>query len=84
MFSNIKSIIKNLAKNAVMIAESEIGSGKGQEKKEKAINYVISNLPFSNLIKEIISIFLSRFIDDAIEISVQYMHALQNNDQGEK
>ena len=83
MFSNIKNIIKQLAKNAVILAESELGSGNGQKKKERAINYIISNLPFSSLVKEIIAIFLSRFIDDAVEISVQYMHTLQKDNQGE-
>ena len=59
MFSNIKNIIKQLAKNAVLIAESEFGSGKGKEKKERAINYIVANLPFSSFVKELVSIFLS-------------------------
>ena len=83
MFSNIKSIIKQLAKNAVLIAESEFGSGKGKEKKERAIQYILSNLPFSGIIKEIIALFLSRFIDGAVEISVQYLHQLKTEKQGE-
>ena len=83
MFSNIKTTIKQLAKNAVLIAESELGSGNGKKKKEKAIEYIVSNLPFSALIKEIISILLSRFIDDAVEVSVQYLHSLQEENQGE-
>lgn len=33
MLKKIKAIIKNLAKNAVMIAEEELGSGNGQAKK---------------------------------------------------
>ena len=83
MFSNIKNIIKQLAKNAVLIAESEFGSGKGKEKKERAINYIVANLPFSSFVKELVSIFLSRFIDDAVELAVHYMHSLQNENQGE-
>ena len=76
MFSKIKNQIKELAKNAVLVAEQELGSGKGQEKKKLAIEYVLKNLPFSGFVKSIISIFLSSFIDDVIEISVNYMKSL--------
>lgn len=76
MFVNIKRTIKDLAKNAVFVAESELGTGKGQEKKQMAIKYVTDNLPFSSVIKNIISIFLSSFIDDAIEAAVTYFNSL--------
>lgn len=76
MFSNIKKQIKELAMNAVLVAESELGSGQGTEKKKKAIEYVVNNLPCSNLVKTIISILLSGFIDDVIEFAVQYMKSL--------
>ena len=82
MFSNIKNQIKELAKNAVLIAERELGSGQGAEKKKMAIDYVVNNLPFSNFVKYIISILLSSFIDDVIEISVKYMDTL-SADKGE-
>ncbi|MCM1339098.1 MAG: hypothetical protein NC191_05460 [Muribaculaceae bacterium] len=82
MFTNIKSQIKELAKNAVLAAEKELGSGNGQEKKKMAINYVLRNLPVSNFIKNIISVFLSSFIDDVIEISVHYMQTL-SKEKGE-
>ena len=45
MFENIKKQIKELAKNAVLKAEQELGSGKGQQKKRVAIDYVLKNLP---------------------------------------
>jgi len=76
MFSNIKNQIKELAKNAVLVAESELGSGKGQEKKKMAIEYIVKNLPFSNFVKGIISILLPGFIDDVVEISVKYMKSM--------
>ena len=79
MFKNIKKIIKELAKNAVIIAEKELGSGKGQQKKQMAINYILEHMPFSAFTKSIISIFLSKFIDDVIETIV-----LQINLQKEK
>ena len=82
IFSKTKTKIKELAKNAVLVAESELGSGKGQEKKKLAIEYVLKNLPISNFLKSIISILLSSFIDDAIEISVNYMKTLSTT-QGE-
>mgnify|MGYP007073439980 FL=1 len=82
LFSKTKTKIKELAKNAVLVAEAELGSGKGQEKKKLAIEYVLNNLPISNFLKSIISILLSSFIDDAIEISVNYMKTLSTT-QGE-
>ncbi len=82
LFSKTKTKIKELAKNAVLVAEAELGSGKGQEKKKLAIEYVLKNLHISNFLKSIISILLSSFIDDAIEISVNYMKTLSTT-QGE-
>lgn len=82
LFSKTKTKIKELAKNAVLVAEAELGSGKGQEKKKLAIEYVLKNLPISNFLKSIISILLSSFIDDAIEISVNYIKTLSTT-QGE-
>ncbi len=76
MFSNLKNQIKELAKNAVFVAEETLGSGNGQEKKKMAIDYVIKNLPFPNWVKYVISVLLSSFIDDVIEIAVQYMKSL--------
>ena len=82
LFSKTKNKITELAKNAVLVAEAELGSGKGQEKKKLAIEYVLKNLPISSFLKSIISILLSSFIDDAIEISVNYMKTLSTT-QGE-
>lgn len=76
MFSNVKNKIKELAKKAVFFAEAELGSGKGQEKKAMAISYVVNRLPFPKVIKTIISVLLSSFIDDVVEISVDYMNSL--------
>ena len=76
MFSNVKNKIKELAKKAVIVAEAELGSGKGQEKKKLAIQYIVNKLPFVPLVKTIISVLLSSFIDDVVEISVDYMNSL--------
>ena len=84
MLFNIKKMITDLAKNAVLVAEEELGSGKGQQKKQMAIDYIVSHLPFSGMTKSIISIFLSRFIDSAVEVSVKYMNALPKEKQGEQ
>ena len=80
-FSNIKNQIKEIAKNAVFVAEKELGSGKGKEKKELAIKYVVNNLPFSDILKPLVSMLLSKFIDDVIEISVTYMKSLQDTEE---
>lgn len=83
MFSNVKKQIKELAKNAVIVAESTLGSGAGQEKKKMAVGYIVGNLPFPNFIKTIISVLLSSFIDDVVELAVCYMNSLQNTTKGE-
>ena len=80
-FSNIKNQIKEIAKNAVFVAEKELGSGKGKEKKELAIKYVVKNLPFSDILKPLVSMLLSKFIDDVIEIYVTYMKSLQDTEE---
>ena len=80
MLSNIKNQIKELAKNAVFVAEEELGSGEGQAKKQLAIKYIIDHLPFSDFVKTVISIFLSSFIDDVVEISVIYMKTFSSSE----
>ena len=82
MFKQIKSKIIELAKNAVFVAEAELGKESGAEKKKLAISYVVKNLPFSNITKTIIAIFLSGFIDNSIEAGVAYMKSLPK-DKGE-
>lgn len=80
MFSNVKNQIKEIAKNAVFVAEKELGSGKGKEKKELAVKYVVNHLPFPEILKPFITMLLSEFIDDVIEISVTYMKTLQTSE----
>lgn len=73
MFDNLKESIKELAKTAVIKAEEALGSNKGQQKKEMAIKYIVDKIPVPALFKPIISLLLSSFIDDAIELAVEYM-----------
>lgn len=73
MFSKFKETIKELAYTAVLKAEQALGSKKGQEKKEMALNYIIQNLPIPAFFKPFIAKLLSSFIDDAIEFAVEYM-----------
>ncbi len=80
MFKNVKKQIKELAKKAVEVAEAQLGSGQGQAKKKLAIDYILKNLPFPTFVKSIISILLSSFIDDVIEISVKYLQNLPNEE----
>ncbi len=82
MVKKIKNIIKNLAQNAVIIAEEELGSGNGQAKKQIAVEYIINNLPFPEPIRQILSILLSKVIDELIESAVDWLHRQQQN-QGE-
>ncbi len=83
MLKNIKSQIKELAKNAVLVAEAEFGPGRGEEKKKRAIEYIVKNLPFSNLVKNILAMFLYRFIDNVVEISVKLMKQSLSDHKGE-
>lgn len=82
MIKKIKTIIKNLAQNAVLVAEEEFGSGNGQAKKQMAVEYIVKNLPFSDPIKKILSILFSKIIDEFIESAVKWLHS-QKEKQGE-
>ena len=82
MFENIKKQIKELAKNTDLKAEQELGYGKGQQKKRVAIDYVLKNLPIPEFMKMIVSVILSSFIDDSIELAVSYINSLSKM-QGE-
>ena len=44
-----------------------------------AVNYIVNRLPFSGTVKTIISLLLSSFIDDAVEIAVTYLKSLPEN-----
>lgn len=78
MFSNIKSTITELAYAAVNMAEDTLDSANGQEKKTAAIEYIVSMLPIISPFKGLISIVLSRFIDEAVEKAVAYMKSIKN------
>ena len=77
---SIKKEIKDLANNAVLLAERELGSQKGKEKKQMAVDYIIRNINIPTPFKFLISIFLSNFIDSVIEASVRYMKSLQETE----
>ena len=49
-----------------------------------AIDYVVNNLPFSNIVKNIVAIVLSGFIDDVVEISVKLMNNSFDGKKGEQ
>ena len=78
MFSNLKNKITELAYAAVNMAEDTLDSASGQEKKAAAIDYITSMLPIIQPFKSIISVILSKFIDEAIEKAVTYMNDIKN------
>lgn len=80
-FKNTKRKIIELAHNAVMVAETELATESGINKKKMAINYILKNLPMSEFCKGIIGICLSGFIDDAVEYSVKYLKSLQKTQE---
>ncbi len=73
MFKNLKETIKDISINAVITAEEALGSNKGKEKKQMAVEYIVSNIPVIAPFKKLIAMLLSSFIDDAVEFAVQYM-----------
>jgi len=78
MFDNIKSKITDLAYTAVNMAEETLTTATGKEKKAAAIDYIISMLPVSSFVKSIISVLLSKFIDEAVENAVKYLKSVKN------
>ena len=80
MFSNLKKTITELAYSAVIMAEETLSSSTGQEKKDAAIEYIVSMLPIPSLFKGIVSSLLSKFIDEAIENAVSYMKSIKNSE----
>ena len=79
MIKTFKELIKELSFSAVNIAEQSMETKTGQEKKLAAIEYVVSKLPIIAPFKKIVVIFLSKFIDEAIEQAVSYMKEVQND-----
>lgn len=77
MFKNIKSTITELAYAAVTMAEDTLSTSSGQEKKSAAVEYIISMLPIALPFKGIVSVILSKFIDEAIEKAVEYMKSVK-------
>lgn len=80
MFSNLKNTITELAYAAVNMAEETLNTSTGQDKKAAAIEYIISMLPVHSIFKGLISSILSKFIDEAIEKSVEYMKSIKNTE----
>ena len=72
MFINLKTKIKKLAQIAVIQAEKTLGSNTGKQKKEMAINFIIERIPVPVILKPLVSLAFSSFIDEAIEFAVKY------------
>ena len=69
--------IYELANQAVKEAEIFLGSGKGKEKKEMAINFVLKYLPlpiYLQWLKPLMTKALTKRIDKAIEECVDKMN----------
>lgn len=73
MLMKMKVKIKELARTAVYQAEEMLGSSRGQEKKTMAIEYVLNKIPLPALFRPFVKILFSSFIDEAIELAVEYM-----------
>lgn len=73
--SLFKKTVKVLADEAVKEAEKFLGAGKGDEKKEIAVNYVIGKLPVPGIFKPALKLLLSDLIDESIEFAVRRLNA---------
>lgn len=80
MFCNLKNKITELAYSAVSMVEETLNTSSGQEKKEAAIDYIISMLPIPVILKNIVLVILSKFIDEAVENAVLYMKNIKNTE----
>lgn len=80
MFKNIKNTITELAYSAVNVAEQSMDTLTGQDKKNLAIEYLVSMLPIIQPLKGIVVVVLSKFIDEAIEQAVKYMNNVKNKE----
>lgn len=78
MLSNLKVTITELAYAAVNMAEETLESASGKEKKAAALEYIVSMLPIASPFKCVVSVLLSKFIDEAVEKAVQYMKSVKN------
>lgn len=78
MFSDLKVTITELAYAAVNMAEETLESASGREKKAAAIEYIVSMLPMASVFKGLVSVVLSKFIDEAVEKAVKYMKSVKN------
>ena len=73
MFNNLKNKIRELAKKAVVHAERTLGDAAGQKKKEMAVKFIVEKIPVPDVLKSLIAVVFSSFIDEAIELAVEYM-----------
>lgn len=79
MIKNIKQKITDLAYAAVNMAEQSMDTKTGQEKKDIAIEYVVSMLPLLPPLKGVVVFLMSKFIDEAVEQAVKYMKEIRND-----
>ena len=79
MFKNkIKKYLNQFAYQAVCYAEEAVGSGRGNIKKEIAIDYLLDKLPaWAKPFVPVLKPFLNKVIDEVIEKAVDILHELQ-------
>lgn len=80
MFKNLKNVIKDLAYTAVSYAESALSTSSGKEKKKAAIEFLVNRLEIPIMIKPLIALLFTNFIDKSIEKAVECMNQIKNED----
>jgi hypothetical protein len=81
MFKKIfTETIENTALKAVEYAEDIIGKGKGTQKKQVAIAYIIGKLPVPVPFKSLLSMILMELIEESIEFALKKMKNIKEVD----
>jgi len=81
MFKKIfAETIENAAFKAVEYAEDIIGKGKGTQKKQVAIAFIIGKLPVPIPFKGVLSMILMEFIEESIEFALKKLKKVEKTD----
>ncbi len=81
----VSDTAEQLAVVAVRKAEQALGSGKGEEKKVMAVNYVMARLrlpAFLEFLRPCIEKTLLAIIDEIVELAVEKLNQLRYNKIG--
>lgn len=71
--AQMSDLIKDKAKEAVKLAETELTGEKGESKKDFAVTYVIAALPIPLILKPVAKYLVGELVEEAIEASLKLL-----------